>query len=508
MFTIELLESRIAPAAVFVNATTATYTDTDGDLVTVKFTKPVLSASNVADVLETASTGAGDQLEKIDLTQALNPAGTGLTITAKPSADAGDGFASVGYIDALGIDLGAVKIHGDLGRIDAGDSNTATLGLKSLAAASIGLFGSSTQAAGGNDQSNVTAGIGPITITTDWSFASLTVTGGKGSIGAISVGDSMLGVTLSASGAIGAVAVKGSIDGLTLTAASVGAETVGADFNGNIINTTGNAGAIKIGGSANNLTLSVDALAGFTLGHDLTSASITTTNLAKSGLKIGGEVDRSNLTVNGPSEIVSIAGSMNQTMISASTLTSLSIGGSVEGGLIGANTLAKLTIGGNFDGSGALGAAVIDVASIGTAVIHGSVFGGASSGSGLISAENISSLTIGGDLEGGDNPGSGAVMDTGEIEGFTLGKITIGGSIVSGANDGTGTLVRSGTILSESTIKSIVVHGSLSGNSSSNGVTPVIISAAGPDDSAAKTDVAIKSLTIGGSVSLTNILAG
>src|SRR6476659_2580849 len=65
---IEALEARIAPAAVFINATTATYNDTDGDHVTVKFSKPLLTVANVDTVLVTAASGVGEQLQMIDLT--------------------------------------------------------------------------------------------------------------------------------------------------------------------------------------------------------------------------------------------------------------------------------------------------------------------------------------------------------------------------------------------------------------------------------------------------------
>src|SRR3954447_4057735 len=100
--SLELLETRIAPSTLaFINPTTATYTDPDGDAVTVKFTKPILSADNVGHVLVTAAVDAThDQLQRIDLTVgdlASTPQGTGITVTAKPSAAVGDGLAHLGY---------------------------------------------------------------------------------------------------------------------------------------------------------------------------------------------------------------------------------------------------------------------------------------------------------------------------------------------------------------------------------------------------------------------------
>ena len=49
--SIELLESRIAPAAVFINSSTARCTDADGDSITVKFSKGILTQDNVDEVL-------------------------------------------------------------------------------------------------------------------------------------------------------------------------------------------------------------------------------------------------------------------------------------------------------------------------------------------------------------------------------------------------------------------------------------------------------------------------
>ena len=133
--SIEPLESRIAPSTVltFVNANSAAYDDVDGDRVTVKFSKPILTSGNVGTVLHTVASGLGLQLQFIDLTGlAAAPDGTGITITAalqdidhNGSKD-GDGFVNVGQINATAHDLGAVSIKGDLGRIDAGDATTTT----------------------------------------------------------------------------------------------------------------------------------------------------------------------------------------------------------------------------------------------------------------------------------------------------------------------------------------------------------------------------------------------
>ena len=68
--------------------------------------------------------------------------GDGTQNTTAPSDDFG--FANVGRVKA-GVDLAAVVIDGDLGRIDAGDAVTSTPGLGSLRVQSLGALGTTTQ---------------------------------------------------------------------------------------------------------------------------------------------------------------------------------------------------------------------------------------------------------------------------------------------------------------------------------------------------------------------------
>src|SRR5438552_1855842 len=117
---VERLESRIAPAAMF------TYTDVDGDLVTIKTSK---GADDQLKAILTPShftaAGLGMQLNEIDFSaDATTFAGTDLTITAKPhdpnpdDADTtirGDGLVNIGRLDAaksdgdgVALDLGAI----------------------------------------------------------------------------------------------------------------------------------------------------------------------------------------------------------------------------------------------------------------------------------------------------------------------------------------------------------------------------------------------------------------
>ena len=84
---VEQLESRLAPATL-INPTTMTYTDVDGDLVTVTTTKGTFTLSNPnggnpGDTF-TLVGALGQQLQLIDLTNG-NFTGANIAITAKPN---------------------------------------------------------------------------------------------------------------------------------------------------------------------------------------------------------------------------------------------------------------------------------------------------------------------------------------------------------------------------------------------------------------------------------------
>ncbi len=112
--------------ATLVAANKLTYQDADGDNVEVTLSKPVLTAGNVNSIFTfdtgpIAGNGTKQQLRTINLVGVAGVAGTTIITKAmRSAANGGDGFAAIGQIDALGIDIGAVTIDGDLGRILAG----------------------------------------------------------------------------------------------------------------------------------------------------------------------------------------------------------------------------------------------------------------------------------------------------------------------------------------------------------------------------------------------------
>jgi hypothetical protein len=93
---IEPLEARITPAAV------VTFTDVDGDLVTVKTSKgsEILLQSVLTLVDEPGGVTGGMELQTINLDANGLFQGTSLTVTARRTSPGGDGLVNVGYVNA------------------------------------------------------------------------------------------------------------------------------------------------------------------------------------------------------------------------------------------------------------------------------------------------------------------------------------------------------------------------------------------------------------------------
>jgi hypothetical protein len=208
------------------NFRTATFTDVDGDLITVKVSKGALSEAD----FEVSGTGQFLRLNLADDGQEF--AGTTIKITAKtPRNGAGDGKVHVGAIAAADVDLGAVTVTGDLGQIDAGDFNPLTPGLAKLTVGSLGAF-TNTQPGGTVD---------PLHSQIEGKLGGLKVAGVvkgvldvDGALGAVSIGSHLDGSAagaeaglLRATGSIGSVAVKGSILGGADLAGIVAGEKLG-----------------------------------------------------------------------------------------------------------------------------------------------------------------------------------------------------------------------------------------------------------------------------------------
>jgi hypothetical protein len=393
---------------VLPNRMVATFTDVDGDLVTVKTSKPVLTADRFFGI----ASGAGVQIQLIDFS-GVTAAGFDLTITAKPQdvngdgkAD-GDGFVNIGAINAGGIDLGAVSIAGDLGRILAGDSDLRSPGLKSLTVQSLGEFGASTQAAGGDLVSALTS-LGTLTVKGSVRGATVIVNGADDAptskLGAVSIGGSVFGGATAGAGRIFALGTIGSV--------KIGGSVIGGAGDGSGM--IDSASRISAGQIAGSLIGGSAPQSGKVLAAGIGSVKIGH-NLFDGGSGDSGAIVSSKLVGN-----VSVGGSV--------------IGNAVahaagSGQIVSGQGIDSITIKGDLHGGASQSSGAINViGKLGSATIGGSVIGGAAQSSGAISAGTLSSLKIAGDVLGGRGVASASIFTTG-----SLGTVAVGGSVFGGS---------------------------------------------------------------------------
>jgi hypothetical protein len=384
---LDRLESRVVPTVTVVSAHVATFTDVDGDRVRVAVSAGTLSAG----LFTTALAGAGDQLQRIDLS------GGGfdradLTLTVRRAPD-GDGRVNVGAIDSTGHDLGAVTVPGDLGRLDAGDGTPAAPAVRSLTVGSLGRYGTDTQPAGGTLDLTINGRLGSLVVRGD-------------------VVGTWVNVSDGSDGQIGSVRIQGSLVG-------------GADIHRGELYSSGAMGPVRIGGSvvgglglATGLIQSDGPLAGLTIGGSL----------------VGGPGQNSG-QVYSPAGIgpIRIGGNVLGGTGSATALIATD-------GALGAVTLGGSLIGGPADNSGVLfSRAGMGVVRIGGDLAGGSVTGTAPSfgRSGLIESVDgaVAGITIGGSvLAGTDTSTAGDLTENASIRvGGVLGFLTVGGSLVGTA---------------------------------------------------------------------------
>ena len=200
-------------AKISVDRKTATYRDVDGDTVTIKSSKGGLTAGRLQ--FSDPNEIGGAQLQKLTLDAGF--AGASITITAKPGPLGGNGFVNIGFIDATGVDLAAVTLAGDLGRIHAGTigGSAKVPALKTLAVQSIWMLGTSTQISGGTLTSDIKGALGKLTVKGDLR-GELSITDADGKLGAATIGGSIGGAAnqnagIFAAAGIGSVKITGDI---------------------------------------------------------------------------------------------------------------------------------------------------------------------------------------------------------------------------------------------------------------------------------------------------------
>jgi hypothetical protein len=500
--SIEPLETRIALASA-INATTATFTDVDGDLVTIKFSKPiaqqVIYGSNI--FVGTSIPGA-EQLLRIDLFNVTPAAAAGvnITFTAVPRDVTGDGIkdgdgkVNVGEIRAFGKALGTVTLPGDLGQINSGTAigaGTPGTAISSLRVHSLGEFALETGAT--SIVSRFSGTVGSIVTTGNVrGTIALFSTGPAGEnypLGSLTIGGSLIGGYDAASGtvtalSIGSVKIRGDIlggssnntgqisVGQKIGSIAIGGSLVGAGGSDSGSITGSELGNVSIGGDVRGSFsgfLSAGKIGNVTIGGSLIgereSAGLIKASGDMGAVKIGRDV-QGGLGLNG-------SGVGSGRIEAGGKITSVTIGGSLlgfagykSGSIFSAGNLGPVTIGGNVVGhDGEFSGSIRSDTRIDSVRIGGSVLGNSGDVSGSLYSEvgGIGAVTIGRDLIGGYGELSGAIAATGTA----LPSITIGGSVIGGFDsdpfDATLEGISSGYI-SASTIGTLSIAGDLIGH--------------------------------------------
>ncbi|MHA3770753.1 beta strand repeat-containing protein [Verrucomicrobiota bacterium sgz303538] len=488
MSTIELLEPRVAPAAV------VTYTDIDGDIVRITASKGPLDAGDLAFV----GGGNSGQLATLNLTDAAFD-GANITFSVTKAAG-GNGLADVGRINAGTNDLGSIVVKGDLGVIDAGSGNATGFAIKSLSVRSMGIYGVATQGGGGDLQSDINGALGALRVQGDVKDATLSASGGAfATIGQITIGGSLIG---GANGGSGAIRSEGDIGTVKIGHDLQG----GAGIASGAITSGGKLARLIIGGSivggpenASGAVFSNSDMGAIKIGHNiLGSMGLGSGSIASSGKLMS-------VTIGG--SIFGDAGFNSGTISSDADMGKVKIGhdltgvDDVSGRIISSGKLAGAMIGGSL-----IGGLISSSSDLGTVKIDGSLTGGL-----IVTVGNLGAVKIGGDLKGGSISGTQATLtESGSIlSAHRIASVTIGGSIISGIDTSTGgSLTLNASIRAFDDIGAITVKGSIIGNVNPNGDSPVIISARGQAAPTGTSDIAIGKINIGGRVEHALILAG
>ncbi len=464
----EPLEGRIAPA-LLLGPSALQYTDTDGDLVTVKFSKAVfvknatetqsqfeIRISNVVHfksghLTQDASRGGLatdiEELQWLNLTAFVTPgltspvSGSDITITASKVGLLGDDLVNVGYIQAnngnvLGLALGAVTVDGDLGRIEVGDFNKAKA-LTSLTVQSLGAAGTDSQAAGGTLASLITGAVGKLVVKGDVVDASFTVEDGVGTttfgnIGSITIGGSLRVSDANTDTEAGLITAAGNIGNI-----KVGTTTAHGIFGG----AGQTSGGIHADGKLGNITISGDLRGGAGKDSGELSAAVSIGKITLGGdLRAGAGENSGRIKTTGEQKFVNGQFVATGGDIGAIQLGSLHGDATSTGGDAGINSatisavgsvVSFKTTGAFLGGKNTTSGSVSITGTLAKATIGASIEGGDGLNSGRLFAGKLGRLTVAHSLKGGAGASSGTIAIVGDSGPIVIGQTILGGSGVS-----------------------------------------------------------------------------
>jgi hypothetical protein len=478
-------------------------------------------------------------------------------IFAGSGADPARGLASLSVLSLgrFGMTTGApglaVNVDGRLGALSVKGDLVETL----VIADSIGTvtIGGSLLGESGAHASITSAGnVGFVKIGGDAESGGIStpvVQSTAGKVAGVSIGGSFGGGVIKSAGDMGLVTVRANAAGvIESVSGKLAGVTVGGSYRDFFIRSGGDMGPVKIGGDLRADVTSGGRIASVTVGGGITDEGKDIVAAGDLGpVRIGGDVSN-NIQTQGRLTSVTIGGSLigllnpdAAEIFSAGDMGPVKIGGDVIGSdagtaLIhtGGGKIVSVTIGGDLrGGSGADSGKIFTAGALGPVKIGGDVAGSLGTSSGVIDGGSIASVTIGGDLRGSSASLTGAIVSpgtigavkiggdllgvsdfgnsavsiakSGYIEGARIGSVFIAGSIISGTDGNpNAALIKNASIRAQNDIGAITVLGSIVGDASN----PVVIAARGQITPGATTDVAIKSLTVGGRVERADILAG
>lgn len=320
---------------------TATFTDVDGDLVTVKTTLGTFDAGNIRVFtgVDGAVTG-GKQFSRLDLRD-LKFAGANITITAKRGPLGGDGLVNLGFLDATGVDLGVFSLKGDLGRVEIGDGTGPSA--TSLTVSSLGVYGTSTQVGiTASADSHVAGALLLFTVTHDVGNVVFHGT----SLGTAKIGGTVDGATIELTGGITALTVAGDVLSSSLvTGALSGALKFSGDLDGCAFNLA-DVTTFSVGGDVIHAS-SISSSGAF---GSITPGATAGSYVVAGGFKVAGDVDNSSLTASGNLALLSIGGDARALTLTANAgIGSIAAGATVgsvklNGGLFISGGLLDSTI--------------------------------------------------------------------------------------------------------------------------------------------------------------------
>jgi len=447
--TLEILEPRAAPAT--LTGQVLTYTDLDGDHVSVTISKGTLLPAdftfNTGGV--TGDNSTPQQLQLINLTSVADSDAANITVKVQKGPN-GDGLAPIGAIHFGSRTLGTVNIPGDLGDLDGGSGVSGVIAVKSITVKTIGRYGIATQGVSGDEQWLIAGAVGSFKVAGDIRNAWINFRGDAAS-GPITVGGSLIAgegdfsASIFASGSVGAVKIghdllggPGNESGKLDVTGNIASLKIGGSIRGGVgdddtttdplsivhagqVFASGDIGAITVGGA---LAGSIGSASGTIQAHGSVKGPVSLGSASHGILLSGGSMGAVKLlhgadldiTANGNLASVTVTGALTGNLKTTGTanLGPVKINGDYGGTIQSAGTLGAITINGtlqNFStiqSQGAMGALKVKGDVKGTPITGGA---------------GLKSFTVGGSII----PAIGGTLSTITFAG-QVGPITVKGS--------------------------------------------------------------------------------